>query len=81
MASERSQKVSWLPKDGFIESQKMEGFHAVIHLAGANVAEGRWTAGQERTFVSSRLLVKHDNDYEAPPSGASGPACPDDPIE
>ena len=45
------------------------------------VAEGRWTAGQERTFVSSRLLVKHDNDYEAPPTGASGPACPDDPIE
>lgn len=45
------------------------------------VAEGRWTEGGKPRFVSSRLLIKHDNDYEAPPSGASGPACPADPIE
>ena len=45
------------------------------------VAEGHWEERGGRTFVSSRLLIKHDNDYEAPPSGASGSNCPDDPIE
>ncbi|MFM8236669.1 MAG: cytochrome c maturation protein CcmE [Actinomycetota bacterium] len=45
------------------------------------VAEGRWAERGDRVFVSSRLLIKHDNDYEAPPTGATGPTCPDDPIQ
>jgi cytochrome c-type biogenesis protein CcmE len=46
------------------------------------VAEGRWEAGtgDPPTFVSSRLLIKHDNDYEAPPT-TGAQLCPPDPFK
>lgn len=43
------------------------------------VAEGRWDATTTNAFDSSRLLIKHDNNYEAPPSGAV--ECPKDPFK
>ena len=42
------------------------------------VAEGRWDTGAAEEFDSTRLLIKHDNNYEAPPSGAV--ECPKDPF-
>ena len=50
------------------------------------VAEGHWADGAgaaaRPTFVSTRLLIKHDNDYEAPqPTAAAKRTCPADPFK
>jgi cytochrome c-type biogenesis protein CcmE len=42
------------------------------------VAEGRWT-DPGTTFASTRLLIKHDNNYVPPKDPAA--ACPEDPIK
>ncbi len=41
------------------------------------VAEGHWEAKGAQTFDSTRLLIKHDNNYEAPKGGV----CPADPFK
>ncbi len=41
------------------------------------VAEGRWSAPDSNTFVSTRLLIKHGSDYTPPETGTK---CPDDPF-
>jgi cytochrome c-type biogenesis protein CcmE len=43
------------------------------------VAEGHWDTSQPETFVSKRLLIKHNNDYE-PPKSTVG-ECPKDPLK
>jgi cytochrome c-type biogenesis protein CcmE len=43
------------------------------------VAEGHWDTSQPDTFVSKRLLIKHDNDYEPPKSATV--ECPKDPFK
>jgi cytochrome c-type biogenesis protein CcmE len=43
------------------------------------VAEGHWSARGSTTFTSTRLLIKHDNNYEPPKSTTA--KCPDDPIK
>jgi cytochrome c-type biogenesis protein CcmE len=43
------------------------------------VAEGRWDTAVPDTFVSKRLLIKHDNDYEPPKSATA--ECPPDPFK
>jgi cytochrome c-type biogenesis protein CcmE len=42
------------------------------------VAEGHWSAPDSMTFDSTRLLIKHGNDYRAP-KDAKG-QCPKDPF-
>lgn len=34
---------------------ELEGAHAVVNLAGANIAAGRWTAAQKQRILESRL--------------------------
>ncbi|HTL84453.1 MAG TPA: cytochrome c maturation protein CcmE [Acidimicrobiia bacterium] len=43
------------------------------------VAEGHWDATATSTFDSTRLLIKHDNNYEAPKD--AGGQCPADPFK
>src|SRR4051794_30888849 len=43
------------------------------------VAEGRWAAAGVKTFDSTRLLIKHGNDYKAPADSTT--KCPDDPFK
>jgi cytochrome c-type biogenesis protein CcmE len=43
------------------------------------VAEGHWDARASTTFDSTRLLIKHDNNYEAPKNGTT--VCPKDPFK
>ncbi|MEZ4705501.1 MAG: TIGR01777 family oxidoreductase [Bdellovibrionota bacterium] len=38
-----------------IDLQKMEGFDAVIHLAGENIASGYWTEEKKRAIADSRV--------------------------
>jgi len=36
--------VRWDPDRGMVEIESLEGFEAVVHLAGENIASGRWNA-------------------------------------
>lgn len=54
-ATEKSNGVYWNPVTGEIEADKLEGVDAVIHLAGDNVGEGRWSEEKKRRMWSSRI--------------------------
>lgn len=45
----------WDPEAGEIQTAGLEGFDAVVHLAGENLASGRWTARRKRLFRASRV--------------------------
>lgn len=44
----------WDPEGGEIDSPRLEGHDAVVHLAGENIA-GRWTAEKKRKIEESRV--------------------------
>lgn len=46
--------VLWRPERGEIDGARLAGFDAVVHLAGENIADGRWTAEKKRRIVESR---------------------------
>ncbi len=48
-------KIHWDPDRGTIESDKLEGADAVIHLAGENIASGRWTTAKKARIRDSRI--------------------------
>jgi hypothetical protein len=47
--------VGWDPKRGVFDAAAAEGAEAVVHLAGENVASGRWTAERKREIYESRV--------------------------
>jgi uncharacterized protein len=49
-------EISWEPKNGTIDIAALEGVDAVIHLAGANVGDHRWTKKYRAEILNSRLL-------------------------
>ena len=48
--------VVWDPQAGDVRPDAFEGFDAVIHLAGENIASGRWTDGLKRRIRDSRVV-------------------------
>jgi uncharacterized protein (TIGR01777 family) len=48
-------EIGWDPATGRIDAAGLEGMDAVIHLAGENIAGGRWTAERKRRIMTSRL--------------------------
>ncbi len=46
--------ITWDPSRGQLDPARLEGIDAVIHLAGAPLAEGRWTAERKRELEESR---------------------------
>ena len=48
-------EVEWHPNQGRIESEHLEGFDVVVHLAGENIASGRWTSEKKRAIRESRV--------------------------
>ena len=46
--------VSWDPDSGRIDLAGADGIDAVIHLAGENIASGRWSAERKRRILHSR---------------------------
>jgi uncharacterized protein (TIGR01777 family) len=46
-------EISWNPEQGTIDSSRLSGVDAVIHLAGENIAQ-RWTSGVKRRIRTSR---------------------------
>lgn len=62
----------WDPERGELKSGALEGFDAIIHLAGESIASGRWTsARKERIYRSrvdgTRLLSEALNKLARPP--------------
>ncbi len=45
----------WNPDDGTIDRAGIEGCDAVVHLAGENIAGGRWTAARKARIRDSRV--------------------------
>lgn len=45
----------WDPRAGRMEASALEGRDAVVHLAGENLAEGRWSEARKRRIAESRV--------------------------
>ncbi len=68
----KSDEVRWDPEAGAIDTAGLEGLDAVVHLAGENIAEGRWNAKKKASIRDSRvngtrLLAESLAGLEAPP--------------
>lgn len=47
--------IRWDPAAGTLEPADLEGFDAVVHLAGESIAGGRWTAAKKARIRDSRV--------------------------
>ena len=47
--------IHWDPVAGTVESAKLEGAEAVVHLAGENIVSGRWTEKRLDRIRNSRI--------------------------
>src|SRR6266850_1577635 len=52
---ESSSEIEWSPDRYSIALARIEGFDAVVHLAGESIAEGRWTDEKKRRIRDSRV--------------------------
>jgi uncharacterized protein len=51
----RPGEVTWDPRSGAIDLAALEGAYAVVHLAGDNLGEGRWTSEKKALILRSRV--------------------------
>jgi uncharacterized protein (TIGR01777 family) len=54
-AATRPDEVAWDPVAGTLDPAALAGFDAVVHLAGAGIADRRWTPARRRELVDSRV--------------------------
>ena len=47
--------IAWAPAEGKLDPHALDGVDAVVHLAGAGIADHRWTDDYKRTIRDSRL--------------------------
>lgn len=50
-----SAEVQWDPEAGVMDTARLEGLDTVVHLAGENIATGRWTAEKKAKIRDSRV--------------------------
>jgi uncharacterized protein len=48
-------EARWDPDAGTIDTARLEGVDAVVHLAGESIAEGRWTEARKKRLRTSRV--------------------------
>lgn len=48
-------QIGWNPATGEIDAQGLNGCAAVVHLAGENIAEGRWNGAKKERIRNSRV--------------------------
>jgi uncharacterized protein (TIGR01777 family) len=53
--SRASGHMHWDPENGQLDVTQLEGFDAVVHLAGESIASGRWTAAKKKEILESRV--------------------------
>ena len=51
--------VSWDPQTGTLDRTRLTGIEAVVHLAGENIANGRWSRDKKIRIRSSRVDATH----------------------
>ncbi|WP_181791033.1 TIGR01777 family oxidoreductase [Streptomyces phytophilus] len=49
-------EVRWDPEKGYVDTGRLDGCDAVVHLAGAGIADRRWTESYKRVLRDSRVL-------------------------
>ena len=50
-----AENIRWEPPTGSIDITGMEGADALVHLAGASIADGRWTPARKQILRRSRV--------------------------
>lgn len=53
--AESPSEIEWNPDRYSIALARLEGFDAVVHLAGESIAEGRWTEEKKKRIRESRV--------------------------
>lgn len=48
-------RIHWNPDANLIDAHSLSGFDAVVHLAGENIASGRWTPARKQRIYDSRV--------------------------
>jgi uncharacterized protein len=48
-------EIRWNPDQGEIDAAELNGIDGVVHLAGENIAGGRWTESFKRRILESRI--------------------------
>jgi uncharacterized protein (TIGR01777 family) len=48
--------LQWTIEGGFDPPDALSGFDAVVHLAGENLADGRWNEARKKEILDSRVL-------------------------
>lgn len=66
-------EFQWDPSAGTFDERAFDGVDAVVHLAGAGIADKRWSEERKRIIVSSRvdstrLLASHLATLSTPPA-------------
>ena len=74
--SQAKDAIAWDPAKGYVPMAKLEGFDAVVHLAGENIA-GIWTKRKREHLFISRcrdtwLLAEALSKLDAPPKAFIG---------
>ena len=52
-------EITWDPKAGTVDLDRLAGTEAVVHLAGAGVGDHRWTDAYKREILDSRVDSTH----------------------
>ena len=52
----RYKSFRWDPESGYCDTDAFREGDAIIHLAGANIGDGRWSEARKRKIISSRTL-------------------------
>lgn len=53
--SQAAGDIAWSPDKNELPAAELEGFDTVVHLAGDNIAEGRWNDAKKRRIRESRV--------------------------
>jgi len=53
-AKPQTEDIEWDPGSGKLDASRLEGFDAIVHLAGENIAT-RWTAAKKKSIFESRV--------------------------
>ena len=69
---EESNAIAWDPARGVLDPASLAGLDAVVHLAGAGIADAPWTPARKRELIESRVRST-DTLARALASAAGGP--------
>lgn len=54
-ATPTADQLRWNPARGELDTSALEGIDAVVHLAGDNIASGRWSDARKQSILESRI--------------------------